>query len=1004
MTALLRVGPQRLWFPGQVKPNGIPRIDWTHPLANGLLFYAFDTGLGPPIDLAGGNIGVSQGSGSAPTTGVTANGTGLQYNAGTSYVYTLASLGSQVPTSGTLACAFNTVAAPTGGAGICNLSTSSGSEGYFDFEWNSVGGGGVQSYAAAGGNTFVGATGASGALNTYISMVETEVANTAIQYLNGAQSASASATLPSPLINSASQVAIGDYVGAGFPYKGFIPYVGVWSRALSAAEVLQLHQDPYCFLLPASVFPALKLPPIFLTASGKTQAGTALAAPKAQYSFVSAVNPAAGGSTNSGSASTATSGTTISIGSFVLVALDLVGTNSITTSVTDSAGNSYSIIAPPASTGTDGCAFAYCASTTNTITIGTTWTSSNSNSQTWFLKGVWLLSGVNAVDQSATINVTSAASTFSVSTATLSSLNTFCWGYIYPQFANSITSNSPWVDQYNNQFNAISEFTQTGSTSAVTYSGLIPAATSYSAIVVAFRPGVPLALTGVSQASSKMVAAATGKVPLAGSVLRTQSNSILGTLLTVISNVVSRPVFWIPRPAEVQSWQGLPKGGPTTLFTNYNVHLSAFAAAVSRGLGAVSGALPVFASGQSTTELAATSPSAALSLSARVTSLTNTSALETVIRSLSAIGRASSSIAGAPSYALAAAARLVVRNTAQISPPTGTLPLSARTSGSSRIIPASKPIANIFGLSRVSSSISNSLSLNAIVLTAKSAVHTAARSSMAGVTSLLSKASSQSKSSNTLSGSVVLLSATTVSRSTGRGAATGKGALNALMASISNGLPSISGRVSISALSAIRSAQRGAVKYIANLAAALKFAANGAGAISSFVNIAALLSNGSSQLKSRTQASFALLLSAKTPFISTGRKASSVALQLAGRAAFSSIARSVAQGTLPLFAHGASQLKTAAKSTVPFLLTARATIASHSLVSATRKLSLTGSSKIVAAGTSMFNFAGSRIPLLAIAAIKVRAMFAQRQIPESIEGKPVCSSEPGQIGPSQAQN
>ena len=297
-----------------------------------------------------------------------------------------------------------------------------------------------------------------------------------------------------------------------------------------------------------------------------TKYSAVLASFKAQFGFVSAINPAAGGSTNSGSASTATSSIAIPIGSFVLAALDLAGSNSIVTSVTDSSGgNSYTIIAPPANTGTFGCAFAYCPSTTNTISSGASWTSSNSNSQQWFLKGVWRLFGVNAVDQSATINFTSAASTFSISTAALLSPNTFCWGYAYPQFANSITSNSPWSDQYNNQFNAISELIQAGSTSAVTYSGLIPASTSYTAIVVAFRPIVTIPLNAFSQALTKMAVLAT----------------------VIVSTTLSRPIFWIPRPSEVQSWQGVPVGGPDTLYFNPTIHLSALAAAINRGFGLV---------------------------------------------------------------------------------------------------------------------------------------------------------------------------------------------------------------------------------------------------------------------------------------------------------------------------------------------------------------------------------------------------------------------------------
>jgi hypothetical protein len=57
----------------QVKPQGIPTINWNHPLTNGLLVDLFDLGYGQYINLCNGNIPQSHPSGSSPGSGLPKN-------------------------------------------------------------------------------------------------------------------------------------------------------------------------------------------------------------------------------------------------------------------------------------------------------------------------------------------------------------------------------------------------------------------------------------------------------------------------------------------------------------------------------------------------------------------------------------------------------------------------------------------------------------------------------------------------------------------------------------------------------------------------------------------------------------------------------------------------------------------------------------------------------------------------------------------------------------------
>src|ERR1044072_2656391 len=97
---------------GQVRPAGsLPSIDWDHPLANGLLFYGYDsvatagwndttTGgagtSGPVTDLVTGSVAYRMGTGSFTSPSVTANpfGPAYTYNVNNANTFGLAGTNS----------------------------------------------------------------------------------------------------------------------------------------------------------------------------------------------------------------------------------------------------------------------------------------------------------------------------------------------------------------------------------------------------------------------------------------------------------------------------------------------------------------------------------------------------------------------------------------------------------------------------------------------------------------------------------------------------------------------------------------------------------------------------------------------------------------------------------------------------------------------------------------------------------------------------------------------
>lgn len=251
---ILRPYPNIMLPAGQVKPQGVPQIDWTHPLAQSLISYYFDTGLGFYIDLVTGNI-TTVGTGSTyPSVDASPNGTGFVF-------------------------------APTGSLAIQDPSTFSRTSWAAPYSFavgfqqlGTIGAGTQPSYAAvqdASGNDalllyylpaqtslFLSSGNAAGlklapvpAANTFnVAAFVTTGASSSIGYLNGVVSANTgvqSNTYTNVIIHFVAGQSAFNGTGANNGPNAQVFFMAIWNRQLTSAEALQLYTDPYSLLVPA---------------------------------------------------------------------------------------------------------------------------------------------------------------------------------------------------------------------------------------------------------------------------------------------------------------------------------------------------------------------------------------------------------------------------------------------------------------------------------------------------------------------------------------------------------------------------------------------------------------------------------------------------------------------------------------------------------------------------------------------------------------------------------
>lgn len=273
---LARVGSLRLGRVGQIRPTtaGLPRINWSHPLAQGLLFYGYDNGAGVGWNNSSGNGSalsqavcdlVSDASAyrmgtltfTTPAVTGTPYGPAFTYDTNNSCNFA-ASTAIQAATAAggyTYACAF----IKTGSVGQYSRpfgrTANNGASSPFvnwDFEINpgSTGQGNIVANVNNAGGL---STTPNGSIsdNQYTTAVGKLSGSTLSLYLNGAFATSTSG-ITAGSANSQDAIMFGGSSTAGIsnPFAGVVFYGALWNRVLSDQEIQLLHTDPYCFLLP----------------------------------------------------------------------------------------------------------------------------------------------------------------------------------------------------------------------------------------------------------------------------------------------------------------------------------------------------------------------------------------------------------------------------------------------------------------------------------------------------------------------------------------------------------------------------------------------------------------------------------------------------------------------------------------------------------------------------------------------------------------------------------
>lgn len=255
---------------GQAKPYAsIPRIDWTHPLSKGLFIYCYDSG-GIVTDLVSNKVGKRNGAnfgvgGSKFGRGVQYPGAGLEVS--TEFPNSnLAALTNAVHATGifSYATAWYVTALPAAFASTFVFGDAVGS-GFGIYQGiNSPSE--VQLFTNDAQGTGVTTTlNTTNAFHTALAVCPTSA--TQIGYFDGVnvgsgtQSNISGETDLEPIFGAFQTNAT---VGDGDGVLGQMYYGAVWNRPLTAREALQLHLDPYCFL----IYPEDELFIVGVTAGG----------------------------------------------------------------------------------------------------------------------------------------------------------------------------------------------------------------------------------------------------------------------------------------------------------------------------------------------------------------------------------------------------------------------------------------------------------------------------------------------------------------------------------------------------------------------------------------------------------------------------------------------------------------------------------------------------------------------------------------------------------------
>jgi hypothetical protein len=244
----MKLNPSRVRR-GRFKPNGIPKIDYSHPLAVGLIYYAIDTGTGI-VELIG-QSGLVFTNGTKPSYGTSPFGAGYKYTSLGAGLFG-ASLPSVVASVNTASFSTATAIYITSLPSV-SFTTPFGMDDASGGSWSALvlnnSANTDMCYSVENANPGVVAGDTTNAFHTLVGVNTGTNAQTF--YLDGAVAATTTTTNTSghteagPCFNNFTRGSI----PGGNGIVGWIYYGAHWNRSLSATEAKLLHDDPYCFLV-----------------------------------------------------------------------------------------------------------------------------------------------------------------------------------------------------------------------------------------------------------------------------------------------------------------------------------------------------------------------------------------------------------------------------------------------------------------------------------------------------------------------------------------------------------------------------------------------------------------------------------------------------------------------------------------------------------------------------------------------------------------------------------
>lgn len=248
--------PAAQTFTGRYKRPGIPRINWRHPLAQGLLFYGYDTGGGVILDLVGARWQTKVPGTTLPAPLPSQHGSGFKWNNSAGLFFasdpTIRNATANPPFS--FACAYvQTGVAVTNSVIFGRTANNFGSAPFVNWalqvNFNAAGQTAANASVDNGGVDAESPNWTGNANNVFTSLLGVAKPTSISLFAQGGLvGTTGGLTVASSNTNDAIIFSGGSAAASNVPFPGYVFYGAFWRRELTDADAEMLHADPYCFL------------------------------------------------------------------------------------------------------------------------------------------------------------------------------------------------------------------------------------------------------------------------------------------------------------------------------------------------------------------------------------------------------------------------------------------------------------------------------------------------------------------------------------------------------------------------------------------------------------------------------------------------------------------------------------------------------------------------------------------------------------------------------------